>query len=228
MTSARGPAAVLWDLDGTLINTEPHWMAAQQQLARRWSVPWDEVDAASTVGHSLLVTAARLRERGVGADVPTIVAELTDATLQQLARAVPWRPRARDLVASLQRRGVPCALVTSSHRHLVDAVLRPAGSPTFQTIVTGDMVQRPKPDPEPYLMAAELLGVDPALALAVEDSTAGATSAAAAGARVVLLHHDAEPPAGPWHYAVRNLEELDPVALWAALPPTGRPVSESA
>jgi HAD superfamily hydrolase (TIGR01509 family) len=105
----------------------------------------------------------------------------------RLARRVPWKPGARSLLAELRAAGVPLALVSSSYRRLVDAVLGHLPAGTFATSVAGDEVRRPKPSPEPYVTAAARLGVDPRDCVVLEDSPTGVAAGEAAGAVVVAV-----------------------------------------
>ena len=102
---------------------------------------------------------------------------------------MPWRPGARELLTSLNRAGVPCALVTMSWKNITDEVLRQMPPGTFRAVITGDMVMNGKPHPEPYRRAAEALGVDPLSCVAIEDSPTGVASAEAAGCVVVAVAH---------------------------------------
>ncbi len=190
------PHAVLWDLDGTLVDTEPHWIAAEYALAERYGGSWSDADALRLIGSDLLDSGRYIR-RHMGVDLPAevIVEELIGDVLARLRRTVPWRPGARELLTEVRARGVPCALVTMSYRSLAAPVLAALPADTFAAVVTGDAVSRGKPHPEPYLRAAELLGVDPRLCVAVEDSETGTRSAAAAGCTVLCapLHGTVAP-----------------------------------
>ena len=179
------PAAVLWDMDGTLVDTEPVWMAAEIELARSWDAVWTPEDAATMIGSSMGVCSAALRARGVALPDDEIREHLTSRVVAAVAAEVPWQPGARDLLEALREAGVPQALVTSSYRVLGEPFARVAGC--FGAVVCGDDVSRPKPDPEPYLTAARLLGVDVAACVALEDSRSGVAAALAAGARTIAV-----------------------------------------
>ncbi len=137
----------------------------------------------SLVGNPLRESARILRERG-GVDLPVdeIVAFLIGRVIEQVRVEVPWQPGARELLTALREAGVPCALVTMSYRELAQPVAEMAPRDAFQVLVCGDEVERGKPDPEPYLLAAQRLGVDVTRCVAIEDSPAGIASARAAGA----------------------------------------------
>lgn len=179
------PAAVLWDMDGTLVNTEPLWMAAETELVESWGGTWTHEDGLTLVGNPMKVSGEILQGRGVGLTVDEIVDFLNTRVAAAVAEHTPWQPGARELLAAVAEAGVPQALVTSSYRELADPFARVAG--VFTAVVAGDEVDRPKPDPQPYLLAAERLGVDIADCVVVEDSPAGITSGVASGARVLAV-----------------------------------------
>ncbi len=221
------PAAVLWDMDGTLVDTEPYWMAAELELVREFGGRWTEADARSIIGFDLLDAAAVLRDRGSVRLGPTeIVERLHAGVLARIRERMPWRPGARRLLSELHHQGVPCALVTMSWRPLVDAVLEALAPIRFEVVVTGDTVTNGKPHPEPYVRAATELGVDPVQCVAIEDSPTGVTSAAAAGCVVVAVPNlvNIEPAAG--RYIIPSLRDVTPEhlgAMVAAAPPPTRP-----
>jgi HAD superfamily hydrolase (TIGR01509 family) len=190
-------AAVLWDMDGTLVDTEPYWIDAEYALAARHGGTWSHEHAMQVVGRDLLDSGRYLREHmGISISPERIVEELLDSVVAQVERVVPWRPGARELLADLRRAGVPCALVTMSYTRFVDPILSALPSGTFAEVVTGDAVGRGKPHPEPYLTAARLLDVLAHECLAIEDSDTGATSAVAAGCTVLCVPHHVPLPTG--------------------------------
>lgn len=182
MTSPA-PAAVLWDMDGTLVHTEPYWMAAETPLVERFGGTWTHEQALGMVGLALEDSARLLQNAGVPWGVDDIIAYLTDEVLRQLATTgVPFRPGARELLADLKANGVKTALVTMSMRRMALSVVDLIDFAAFDVVVAGDDVERPKPHPDPYLQAATLLGVDIRDTVAVEDSPNGLRSALASGA----------------------------------------------
>jgi HAD superfamily hydrolase (TIGR01509 family) len=214
------PAALLWDMDGTLVDTEPYWIAAEHALVAEHGERWDDDDARSLVGRALLDAAAVLRERGGVRLAPERIVEVLSADVRDRVRArVPWMPGARELLADAARLGVPCALVTMSWAPLAQAVVEALPDGAFAAVVTGDAVARGKPHPEPYLTAAAALGVDPARCVALEDSLPGVTSATAAGVPTVGVEHlvalPRPPHAPPGLVVVGTLEGLDVAALSA-------------
>jgi HAD superfamily hydrolase (TIGR01509 family) len=183
-------AAVLWDMDGTLVDTEPYWIETEYALAEKHGGTWSDRHALNLVGNDLLDSARYIREHmGIALEPDQIVEELLDGVVARVEEEVPWCPGAVELLAALGEVEVPCALVTMSYRRFVTPVLSALPSETFRTIVTGDAVSRGKPHPEPYLTAARLLGVDPADCLAIEDSNTGARSAEAAGCTVLVVQN---------------------------------------
>ncbi len=177
------PAAVLWDMDGTLVNTEPYWMTAEEELVHAWGGLWTHDDGLTLVGSGLWAAARVFQTRGVFLTEQEIIDYLTDRVLEQLFEfGIPWRPGARELLTELREAGVPTALVTMSVSRMAHHVADRLGFVGFDVVVSGDDVTNAKPHPEPYLRAAELLGVDIARCFAIEDSEPGIASAASAGA----------------------------------------------
>lgn len=182
------PAAVLWDMDGTLVDTEPYWIASEFALAERYGGSWSTEQALNLVGLDLLDSGRYISEHmGIDLEPSEIVEHLLDGVMARIAEEVPWRPGARELLADLGEAGIPRALVTMSYRRFVAPVLDTLHPATFDVVVTGDAVSRGKPHPEPYLKAARELRVDPSQCLAIEDSNTGARSAEAAGCLVLVV-----------------------------------------
>ena len=156
--NARRPAAVLWDLDGTLVDTEPYWIECEYELVEAHGGTWSEEHAHAIVGSDLRESARYIREHGdVDLPIDEIVNQLLDGVIARVRRNVPWRPGARDLLAQLRTEKVPCALVTMSWRRLADAVVGELPRGSFAATIVGDEVRRGKPHPEPYLAAARAL-----------------------------------------------------------------------
>jgi HAD superfamily hydrolase (TIGR01509 family) len=185
-----GIAAVLWDMDGTLVDTEPDWIAAEFELVEEHGGTWTHEDAMQLVGNDLLDSGRYIAEHaGIELQPAEIVEELLTRVMARLSATVPWRPGALELLTDLRERGVRCGLVTMSYRRFVTPILETLPAGTFEVIVTGDSVSQGKPHPEPYLKAAALLGVDPGGAVAIEDSNTGARSAEAAGCTVLVVEN---------------------------------------
>jgi HAD superfamily hydrolase (TIGR01509 family) len=180
------PAAVLWDMDGTLIDSEPYWMKSEDSFAKANNSNWTEQDGLSLVGMSLYDSSKIIKER-VGSDLEPeqIIQKLTDDVSAQLKQEIYWRPGARDLLLLLRKKKVKTALVTMSMHRMAKQVADSIGFDAFDVIVAGDDVRHGKPHPEPYLKAAELLGVKPEDCVAFEDSLTGLRSAEAANTKAV-------------------------------------------
>jgi len=205
------PAAVLWDMDGTLVDTEPYWMAAEVDLSAEHGGSWDESLALDLVGMSLEASAAELRARaGIRGTISEIVHELMQRVVSLVhTNGLPWRPGARELLEATRAASVPCALVTMSWKPLTDVVLAGIPESTFDVVVTGDAVDQGKPHPEPYLRATDSLGVPPSACVAIEDSLPGIASATAAGARVLAVQAKVPVPAAPGRSRLASLEQVN-------------------
>ncbi|MCW2847403.1 MAG: Phosphorylated carbohydrates phosphatase [Marmoricola sp.] len=208
------PNAVLWDMDGTLVDTEPYWMECEFTLARKYGGTWTDEDALAVVGGDLLDSAAYMRDHmGIDRTPLEIVEELLDGVVERVRQEVPWRPGARELLAALRAQDVPCALVTMSWRRFVEPVLDALPPGSFDVLVCGDEVAHGKPHPQPYLRAAELVGFAAEDTVAIEDSPTGATSAEAAGCLVLVVPNHVPIPAGPRRVARETLVGLVPQDL---------------
>lgn len=210
MSTKQLPAAVLWDMDGTLVDSEPYWILSETKLAKEYQFEWGEEDGHSLIGLSLYDSAQIIRSKVGIADLSDqeIIDRLTSSVVEQLGERLPWRPGALELLTELRANGIKTALVTMSMRRMATAVADSIGFPAFDIVVAGDDVSRGKPHPEPYLRAAELLGVDPAECVALEDSKTGVASAESAGCLTIGVPHLAEIPAGPNRVIVSSLSEL--------------------
>ena len=213
------PAAILWDMDGTLVDTEPCWIEAEFALAESHGGSWSREHALNLVGNDLIASGRYIREHmGIDLEPSVIVEQLLDRVIASVERSVPWRPGAVELLASLRERGIPCALVTMSYRRFVAPILAALPEATFAYVVTGDGVLHGKPHPEPYLKAARGLGVDPADCLAIEDSNTGARSAEAAGCTVLVVPNHVPVLSGDRRVFAESLSGLAVEDLpWSAL-----------
>jgi HAD superfamily hydrolase (TIGR01509 family) len=193
MIKANAPAAVLWDLDGTLLDSEKLWDIPLFELTEKLGGHLSTATRQRMVGTNVLVTL-RLVYAEVGIDAPS-ADQLADSAAwveRRMAEVflgdLPWRPGAADALAAVRASGVPTALVTSTERGLTELALDTIGRSMFDVTVCGDEVDGlNKPHPEPYLKAARLLGVDPAACVAIEDSPTGTAAAVAAGCTVLVV-----------------------------------------
>ncbi len=183
--------AVLWDMDGTLIDSEPAWIHAQRRLVARFGANWTNADGLTLIGASMEETATAMQRAGVELDSDRILEALEGDVATEFDRQIIWRPGATRLVRDLHRSGIPQAIVTTSPRRLtsvVAAALSRHGR--MNAVITGDDVTRPKPDPEGYLRAAHTLDADIAKSIAIEDSENGLRAAEASGAVTIRLSPD--------------------------------------
>lgn len=200
------PAAVLFDMDGTLVDTEPYWMECEYALVESYGGAWSDAHAHALVGGDLIASARYIAEHGpVPLPPEEIVDRLLDGVVERVRRHVPWRPGAQELLAELGELGVPCALVTMSWRRLAEGIVDALPPGTFAAVVPGDEVERPKPYPDPYLRAAALLAANPADCVAIEDSPTGVASAVAAGVPVLAVEHLVPLLPGPGRTVVQTL-----------------------
>ena len=190
--------AVLFDMDGTLIDSEPMWWAAMERVAEQLGGTLTRELLESTTGLSIPSSVAMLLEH-IGSDHDPTAAEalLLTMTGELFAEEVRWQPGADELIDGIRQAGLKVALVTNSPRSVVDLALGLLGDHRFDVTVAGDEVANGKPDPEPYLLAVDSLGLTPGVCLAVEDSLSGTESAIAAGVAVLVVPSGVEVPDGP-------------------------------
>ena len=205
------PNAVLWDMDGTLVDTEPYWMECEFALATKYGGTWTREHGLAVVGGDLIDSATYMREHmGIDRTPRQIVEELLDGVVERVKQEVPWRPGARELLGALRDLDVPCALVTMSWRRFVEPVVDALPEGSFAALVCGDEVAHGKPHPEAYLRAAELLGFPPAETLAIEDSPTGTLSAESAGCQVLVVPSHVAVPPGERRVLLESLVGLEP------------------
>ncbi len=220
MLGETGPAAkrrlqaVLFDMDGLLVDTEHAWFAAETSVMAELGGSWSEADAVAMVGGPL-DRVARYMSGLVGDSVdPRRVETLIVDTMAALLEAgADHRPGADALLESLVVAGIPCALVSSSPRLLVDAVLASVGGDRFAFTIAGDEVPRTKPFPDPYLLATARLGAEASRCIVLEDSPTGVAAGEAAGCLVVAVPYVATIEPAPGRVLIGSLTELTPDAL---------------
>ena len=202
---STGPQALLWDMDGTIVDTEPYWIVAEQELAALFDAKWTHEDGIAVVGQGLPYTATRMQERGVELDLHDIIEGLTTRVLEQLDQGVPWRPGALELLTQAQDVGYPQALVTMSIRRMALKIAELIPGQPFEYVVSGSDVTHSKPDPEAYVTASVMLGVAVENCVAFEDSPSGCTSAYTAGAFTVGIPHLVSLDSAPTHVVLSTL-----------------------
>ncbi|MEN9752581.1 MAG: hypothetical protein RL670_272 [Actinomycetota bacterium] len=207
MSSLQLPLAVLWDMDGTLIDSEPYWHESEQALASDHNAHWSDEDSLSLIGKSLYDSSQLLKER-FSSELHhlEIIDRMTNHVVSRLEETVLWRPGALELLSELRDAGIKTALVTMSMRRMALSVASSIGFDAFDFVVAGDDVTFGKPHPEPYLSAAAALGVDPKHCLALEDSPTGLASAEAAGMQTLAIENLVPISPAPNRTVVSTLE----------------------
>ena len=215
----RLPAAVLFDMDGLLVETEELWYAAETHVMTQLGADWGPEHQATLVGGPLEFAVSYMVEHAGGTHDHDDVMRHLLRTMESLLRSEPvhWRPGAKDLLLALEVAGVPCALVSASWRCLVDAVvdavLHEVGHGAFVTTVAGDEGTRTKPFPDPYLLAAERIGVSAEHCVVLEDSHTGTRAGIASGALVVAVPSLVDIEPGHGMRVVGSLTDLTPALL---------------
>jgi HAD superfamily hydrolase (TIGR01509 family) len=209
-----GLEAVLFDMDGLLVDTEPLWFETETEVMARLGAPWTREDQERLLGGSMEHTVGYLLSKATRLAPPAEIARwMTDGMLRRAADGrVIIRPGVHELIAEVAAAGVPYALVTGSQREFTDAVLGSTGL-SFTATVTGDDVTRPKPDPEPYLLAAKLLDAAPERCVALEDSPSGVASATGAGCLVIAVPSLLPIPGAPGRLVVPSLSDISLATL---------------
>lgn len=181
MTTDTRPAAVVWDLDGTVIDSEEYWIIAETEIVESFGGTWSHDDGLAVIGQGLSETALLMQERGVQLSREDIISAMTSRVLEKMDERMPWRPGAPELIRGLFDAGIPLAIATMAYAEMAHRVANAISGVTFSAIVAGDQVTNSKPHPEIYLLAAERLGVNPRDCVAIEDSPVGVTAASSAG-----------------------------------------------
>lgn len=209
--------AVLFDMDGTLIDSEPLWQRTEAKIVASFGKVWTEEDGDTLTGHSLFDSASLMIELKKLPLAPEKGVEMMVANMHELyaGEGVPWIPGARELLSELASAGIPTALVSASYEILVHDVCANAPKGSLEVMVTGsEPNMRQKPSGDPYRLAARRLNVPIENCLVVEDSAPGLAAGQDAGARLALVgpREVAEIPAARFdsvgHLRLRDIQEL--------------------
>ena len=203
--------AVLFDMDGVLVDSEPTWYEVETEMVERMGGTWGPEHQAKCIGgtvdwfcrYVIELTGSERTSEDVEAEILALMAA-------RFADALTIHEGALELVDDVRARGARTALVTSSYRALVDPALRWLGAERFDAVITGDEVTRGKPHPEPYLTACQALGVAPNQAVVIEDAPSGIAAAEAAGCAVVAVPSVSPVERGPRRYVVERISDIDP------------------
>lgn len=229
-----GLSGVLFDMDGTLVDSEKLWDVSMAALYERLGGTLTAKVRTALVGSSAANTI-RTIFADIGLELDAEAMAEADHWLHTYTgelfatRGLPWCDGARELLEAVAAEGIPMALVTNTQRALTEQALDSIGRHFFTVTVCGDEVPRGKPAPDPYRRAADLLDLDPGLCLAVEDSVTGAMAAEAAGCPVLVVPNAVPVPASPRRHQVSSLLDVDVEelrAIHAAL--DGRPGERTA
>lgn len=215
MTDATGrPKAILWDFDGTLVDTEPVWERMRRRLCDAHGVTYDEALDAVLIGASIGDSAAVMSSFIATHGGPRLgVDETADWMIEDVLSELrtmptfPWCPGAKHLIGELNKAGIPCALVSASEHIMLDTLLGRLPEHPFRVVIGGDDVEKGKPDPEGYRKAAADLGFAPSECLVLEDSLIGATAGRASGSPVLALGPLHDPR--PGQFVVASLKDVD-------------------
>ncbi|HEX2314201.1 MAG TPA: HAD family phosphatase [Thermomonospora sp.] len=219
MKAQGGLRAVLFDMDGLLIDSERMWFEVESEVMAWLGGTWGPEHQEKMVGGSLHRAAAyMLSLTGPVAPPEEVARRMLDGMVERLSACAPFMPGAKELLTAVRDAGLPTALVSSSHRRLIEAVLDGIGRDHFTLTVAGDEVTHLKPDPEPYLTAAAGLGVPPAQCVALEDSPTGVAAAQAAGCVTVAVPHLVPVPPAPGRIVVESLCDVDLDMLRSLVP----------
>ncbi|MFF5043078.1 HAD family hydrolase [Streptomyces nigra] len=202
--------AVLLDMDGTLVDSEGFWWDVEVEVFASLGHTLDDTWRHVVVGGPMTRSAGFLIEAtGADIDLDELTVLLNQGFEDRIDSSLPLMPGAARLLAELSVHGIPTALVSASHRRVIDRVLTTLGPQHFALTVAGDEVSRTKPHPDPYLLAAAGLGADPARCAVVEDTATGVAAAEAAGCQVVAVPSIAPIAPAARRTVVPSLEHVD-------------------
>ena len=210
-------SAILFDMDGTLIDSEPLWLEAEIEIMEELGCNWDQQDQINCLGGPIDKTENYMQDRSNNIKpFGYFTKKLDDVMEQKLSTKLDLIPNALEIINECKRFELKIALVTASSGRLMRAVLKRFPVGIFDTVVSYDDVERSKPDPEPYLLAAKTLGVDITNCVVLEDSLTGVQSGLSAGAQVIGIPHLVKMPSNPNLRVVESLSEInmDRLTTW--------------
>ena len=203
-------SAILFDMDGTLIDSEPLWLEAEIEIMEELGCNWDQQDQINCLGGPIDKTENHMQDRSNNIKPFGYFTEkLDDVMEKKLSTKLNLIPNALEIINDCKRSELKIALVTASSGRLMKAVLKRFPVGIFDAVVSYDDVKRSKPDPEPYLLAAKTLGVDITNCVVLEDSLTGVQSGLSAGAQVVGIPHLVKMPSNPNLRVVESLSEIN-------------------
>lgn len=202
------PEAILFDHDGTLVDTEPIWEAAKKRICEEHGTTWSSEDTKAVLGNSIRATLERLQQVGVDLPLEKIEEKLIAYMHEAFEQAsYDFLPGISALLEEIKQAGIPCAIVTNATTSVAQATANKAPEGVFAAVIGDQQTTKPKPDPQPYLMGAEALKADPKNCIAIEDSPSGVRSATAAGMKVIIVPGEVPVPEGEGDLRLRH-EEL--------------------
>jgi HAD superfamily hydrolase (TIGR01509 family) len=200
--------AIFFDMDGTLVDTEPYWLIAETSLMAEFGHVWTLEDQKHCLGGPLPRVGAYMFELAKSESPEFFVRELVGRVESHFLAGLNFMPGARELMEEIYAAGIPMGLVSASPRNLVDATLKSLDHDYFVISVSSNEVSESKPNPESYLKAAAALGVEVRDSLILEDSRPGIAAAQASGALVLAIPHLVDVAEHPRTLVVDSLVDL--------------------
>jgi HAD superfamily hydrolase (TIGR01509 family) len=202
-------SAILFDMDGTLIDSEPLWLKAEIEVMAEVGCHWDEQDQINCLGGPAERTERYMQERSQNIKpYGYFINRLHEVMRARITNELDLIPNALSLLKECKDAGIKTALVTASSRDLMTIVLKRFPIGTFDVVVSGDDVEKSKPDPAPYLLAAKQLSVDISKCLVLEDSLTGVQSGLSSGAKVIGIPHLVQMSDHPNLRVISSLDEI--------------------
>lgn len=202
-------SAILFDMDGTLIDSEPLWLKTEIEVMAEVGCHWDEQDQINCLGGPAERTERYMQERSQNIKpYGYFINRLHEVMRTKINNELDLVPNALSLLKECKDAGIKTALVTASSRDLMTIVLKRFPPGTFDVVVSGDDVEKSKPDPAPYLLAAKQLSVDILKCLVLEDSLTGVQSGLSSGAKVIGIPHLVQMSEHPNLRVISSLDEI--------------------